>query len=177
MPPPAVPPVKELDFEVVTPRTPAARTAADEWLRIIAYVMDNLIRLPGTGRRIGLDPIIGLFPGLGDGATGAAGVLTILRAAQRGVPRLVMARMALNIFLDSGVGAIPVVGDAFSFWFKSFQRNYQLLEEHGNGRAKPPSLTDRLVVWGFVALAIAVPLAALVLMSALWYQLFKWLFG
>ncbi|MBS0659480.1 MAG: DUF4112 domain-containing protein [Verrucomicrobia bacterium] len=177
MPPPAVPPAKEIDFEVVAPRAPVARTTVDEWLRLLAFAMDNLVRIPGTGRRFGLDPIIGLIPGLGDGTTGVAGVLTILRAAQRGVPRLIIARMALNILLDSGVGAIPVAGDAFSFWFKSFQRNYQLLEEFGHGRTRPPTLGDRLFVWTFAALAVAVPLAAIVLMSALWYQLFKWLFG
>lgn len=153
------------------------RNATDEWLRLIAVVMDNLVRLPGTNRRFGLDPLVGLIPGLGDGATGVAGVLTILRAAQRGVPRLIMAKMALNILLDSGIGAIPVIGDAFSFWFKSFQRNYELLEQHGNGVVRKPTLMDRVFVWTFVALAVAIPLTAIVVMGALWYKLFQWLFG
>lgn len=153
------------------------RNGTDEWLRLIAVVMDNFIRVPGTSRRIGLDPLIGLIPGLGDGATGVAGVMTILRAAQRGVPRLIMAKMALNILLDSGVGAIPVVGDAFSFWFKSFQRNYDLLEQHGNGAVRKPTLMDRVFVWTFVALAVALPLTAIVVMAALWYKVFQWLFG
>lgn len=154
-----------------------ARNATDEWLRTIAWLMDNFFRVPGTQRRFGLDPLIGMIPGLGDGTTATAGVLTILRAAQRGVPKLVMARMAVNILLDSGIGAIPVVGDAFSFWFKSFQRNYQLLEEHGNGPARPPTLADRLIVWGFVIFVVAVPLTAILLMGFLWYKLFKALFG
>jgi hypothetical protein len=35
--------------------------------------------------------------------------------------------MSLNILINEIVGIIPGLGDAFSFWFKSNKRNYQLL--------------------------------------------------
>ena len=94
----------------------------------IAAVMDDFIRIPGTNIRIGLDPILGLFPGLGDMAASLVGVAIIGEASRRGVSRLALATMALNILANAAVGAIPVVGDLFSVWFKSNRRNHDLLQ-------------------------------------------------
>ncbi len=175
----SAPPAKTIDLEVLPPERAAAVSQHpwDRWLGVIAYVMDNLFRMPGTQRRFGLDPLIGLIPGIGDGANGALGAMTMVRAAQRGVPKTVMARMALNILLDSGVGAIPVVGDAFSFWFKSFARNYALLEKHSGEVPTAPTVADKVFVWSFVALAVALPLAAIVLLASLWVQVLRFVFG
>src|SRR5207244_1965572 len=41
------------------------RGSPDPWVEKLAWVMDRSIPI-GGGRRIGLDPIIGLLPGLGD---------------------------------------------------------------------------------------------------------------
>ncbi len=178
MPPPVREPARPIEVEVVPPAAlPVDATPFDRWLRILAFIMDDLFQVPGTKRRVGLDPLIGLIPGIGDGANGALSAVTILRAAQRGVPKIVLGRMALNILLDSGFGAVPVIGDAFSFWFKSFQRNYALLVQHSEDHPKAPSTADKVFVWGFVALAIAIPIGATFLLAALWYQLFKMLFG
>ena len=53
--------------------------------------------------------------------------------------------MALNILLNAAIGAIPGIGDAFSFWFKSNAKNYALHLQHA-GTARPPALRDRLFV-------------------------------
>src|SRR5207342_3062882 len=120
--------------------TNAPGRSVDQWLALLAWIMDDFFRVPGTQRRFGLDPLIGILPGVGDGATGLLSACTILRGAQRGVPKIVLARMVLNIFLDSGIGAIPFLGDAFSFWFKSFARNQALLTKHGGDEVvSPPS--------------------------------------
>ena len=49
------------------------------------------------------------------------------RLAKEGVPKILIARMAMNILVNELIGIIPVLGDAFSFWFKSNARNYELL--------------------------------------------------
>jgi hypothetical protein len=98
-----------------------------KWL---ALIMDEFLRIPGTKFRFGLDPIIGLFPGLGDTASAIVSALALIQAARRGVPKVLLARMSLNIFINELVGIIPGIGDAFSFWFKSNTRNYRLLQEH-----------------------------------------------
>jgi hypothetical protein len=98
-----------------------------KWL---ALIMDEFLRVPGTKFRFGLDPIIGLLPGLGDTASAIVSALALIQAARRGVPKILLARMSLNILINELVGIIPVLGDAFSFWFKSNTRNYRLLQQH-----------------------------------------------
>ena len=46
-----------------------------------------------------------------------------------GVPKILLARMSLNILINELVGIVPVVG-AFSFWFKSNACNYQIIKAH-----------------------------------------------
>ena len=113
--------------------------------RILAYILDNSIRIPGTSIRFGLDPLIGLIPGLGDAVAGLAGTMILLLAAQQRVPKIVLVRMSLNIGLNSVLGAIPVAGDLFSAWFKSNLRNLDLLE-----RQSAPGRRSTASDWAFV---------------------------
>src|SRR5215475_14286482 len=150
-----------IDVEVLPPGQKASGTASarsfDQWLALLAWVMDDYFRVPGTKRRFGIDPLIGLVPGIGGGAIGVLSAFTIFRGAQLGVPKIVLARMALNILIDSGVTVIPVIGDAFSFWFKSFARNYALLVKHGDPeRPRQSTVGDKVFVWSLVILAIAI---------------------
>ena len=89
--------------------------------------MDDFLRVPGTKLRFGLDPIIGLLPGIGDAASAIVSAVALVHAALSGVPKILLARMAMNILINELVGIIPGLGDAFSFWFKSNVRNYELL--------------------------------------------------
>ncbi len=97
-------------------------------LRTLSRVLDDLVRVPGTRFRFGLDPIIGLVPGLGDAAGAVFAGFILLAGARLGAPPAVLLRMVGNIALDALVGAIPVVGDAFDFGFKANRRNLALLE-------------------------------------------------
>ncbi|HTE51742.1 MAG TPA: DUF4112 domain-containing protein [Kofleriaceae bacterium] len=110
-----------------------------------------------------LDPIIGmLVPGLGDLLTAAVGLFIVRLAARRGLPRVVIARMLVNLGIDTAVGAIPLVGDIFDFAWRANRRNVALLEARHPGRARPG---DWLYVAGAAALlvaAMAVPIALLV---------------
>jgi len=107
----------------------------DPFVALVAKLMDNAFTIPGTNVRFGLDPIIGLLTGYGDAATSVTSLLMLMRSAKHGVPKIVLTQMALNIVLNSTVGAIPLAGDAFSFWFKSNERNYALLQKHANTTA------------------------------------------
>ena len=55
-------------------------------LRSLAWLLDNSIPLPG-GYRIGLDPIIGLVPGLGDAIGALFSAFIINEARLLGAPR------------------------------------------------------------------------------------------
>src|SRR5687767_5126994 len=92
-------------------------------LEMLGHLMDNAFRVPGTNFRFGLDPVLGLIPGVGDFASSVVSVLILISAVRYGVPRITLIRMALNVGLDFVVGAIPIVGDVFDAWWKSNQRN------------------------------------------------------
>jgi hypothetical protein len=108
----------------------AANPGAVTRARGVARLLDDLIRIPGTNIGIGLDPIIGLVPGLGDVLGGAMSGYILLVAAQEGAPASVLTRMLGNIALDSLVGVVPVVGDLFDVGVKANRRNVDLLERH-----------------------------------------------
>lgn len=97
-------------------------------LDALADWLDSRFRLPGTNIRFGLDAILGLVPGVGDGALAIPAVYLILCAARLGAPKRVQLRMAFNVLIDLLVGAIPLVGDLFDVGFKANRRNIDLLK-------------------------------------------------
>lgn len=90
--------------------------------------MDSRFRLPGTDMRFGLDPIIGLIPGVGDWIGAGISAYPIVVARRLGLPGHVQLRMGWNVLLEATVGAIPLLGDVFDFGFRSNKRNVDLLE-------------------------------------------------
>jgi len=108
----------------------------NETLRRLAVLFDNAFRIPGTRFRFGLDPILGLVPGIGDMASPILALLMIWQATRQRVPKAVLARMAINALVDAGVGAIPIVGDAFDFVWKANDWNLALLERHSRAATR-----------------------------------------
>lgn len=96
----------------------------------LADMLDSRFRVPGTGIRFGLDSVVGLVPGIGDGATAIAALYLVLRAHQLGVPRALIVRMLGNVGLDALVGSVPLVGDLFDLGFKANRRNVALVKRH-----------------------------------------------
>jgi hypothetical protein len=96
---------------------------------ILANLLDQAWRVPGTKLRFGLDPILGLVPGAGDLITALLGVYGVLVARQLGAPKHVQGRMLLNLGIDALAGSVPVLGDLFDFGFKAHVRNRVLLEK------------------------------------------------
>jgi len=125
---------KIFEWEVLPPedRSGSRRTSAslEPLFRWLALIMDEFLRFPGTKIRFGLDPIIGLLPGIGDVSSAIISAVALVHAARYGVPKILLARMVTNILINELVGIIPGLGDAFSFWFKSNVRNYKLLRRY-----------------------------------------------
>jgi len=137
-----------------------------EGLERIAWLMDRAFRIPGTPIRVGLDSLIGLLPVGGDVVTGIIQIGIVLVAmAHYKVPRVVAARMAANVLLDVGVGAIPLVGDVFDVFFKANTRNLALLREvqehHRKGLPVPaaPSMRYLLTIGALLGGALVIVLA------------------
>lgn len=115
----------------------------------MARLLDSAFRVPGTNLRVGLDPIIGLIPGVGDLASGAFGAYVLVAAAQAGVSRTVLVRMLANLGIDALVGGVPLLGDLFDAGFKANNRNVALLE---GALARP--VETRRASRGFLALLL-----------------------
>lgn len=141
---------QEVEWEVLPPEEKQKRQELEPLFRWLALIMDNFLRLPGTKFRFGLDPLLGLIPGLGDTGSSVISAMALIAAARRGLPKILLARMSLNILINEFVGIVPIIGDAFSFWFKSNARNYELLKRH---TAAPRKSTKS--DWIFVALVLA----------------------
>ena len=105
-----------------------ARSLAE--VESLAWLLDSSIPVPGTGRRLGIDALIGLIPGFGDVAGGVIGLYVVWRASRMGLPGIVVARMLVTALIDMTVGAIPFLGDVFDFWFKSNTRNLSIMRGH-----------------------------------------------
>lgn len=103
--------------------------AAIKRIQFVAYVLDEGVRVPGIGYRIGIDPLLGILPGAGDVLTGGISLYIVVEAARLGVSYTTLLRMIANISLDVLVGTVPVVGDLFDVAWKANTRNFELVIE------------------------------------------------
>jgi len=120
-----------------------------ELLRRVSRLLDSSLVLPGTTLRFGLDPIVGLVPGIGDLVSPLFTIGMIWQARDLAIPRVVQLRMIGNVAIDALVGLVPVAGDLFDFAWKANDRNLALLERHAyqEHRALPSD-------WLFVSVMI-----------------------
>jgi uncharacterized protein DUF4112 len=154
------------------PRTDVVLSERAARVRSLARMLDSAIRIPGTGVTFGLDPILGLFPGIGDLAGAVFSGYIVLTAARMGAPQSVLARMLLNLGTDTLVGSIPVLGDLFDVGFRANIRNSELLDKHlGEPEAARRSsrIAIVLTVVGLIVLAaIAVGMAIVAVKTLNW---------
>ncbi|SEP24108.1 protein of unknown function [Halogranum amylolyticum] len=108
---------------------PGIDEAAVERMRTVARVFDDLVRVPGTEFRIGLDPILGAVPVAGDAVSAGLSLYVVLESARLGVSFSTLLRMLANVTLDAVVGSIPIVGSVFDAVWKANKRNLELALE------------------------------------------------
>jgi hypothetical protein len=125
-----------------------------KWIEGVINVMDNRFRVPGTNIRFGLDPIIGLFPIVGEAVTFSISSILILSMVKYGVSRKVIIRMIGNIMIDAVIGSVPLIGDLFDVAYKANQRNYKLLKEHQLEGRHQGSGTGLLIGVGLILLLL-----------------------
>lgn len=93
----------------------------------LADWLDTRFRIPGLGWRFGLDSLIGLVPGIGDGVTALLSLYIMGRAHRLGASPWLLTRMGWNVAVDALLGAIPLVGDLFDLAHKANSKNMRLL--------------------------------------------------
>lgn len=115
-------------------------------ITLVANLMDSAFLVPGLNRRVGLDAVLGLVPGIGDAVSAAIASYIIWEARQLGLPRWKIARMIGNVAVDTAIGAIPFAGDVFDVVFKSNQRNLRIIHEHLGTPKRGPKEIDGTAV-------------------------------
>jgi len=126
----------------------------------VAWALDSVIPLPG-GFKLGLDGLVGLIPVVGDGATALLSSYVIGEGVRIGAPKTVILKMIANLFIDTLLGAIPIVGDIFDIANRANHKNVGLLQEYLDD---PGDVTKSSRLW-LVSIFIAV---GAIVMGALW---------
>jgi hypothetical protein len=144
---------------------PTPRERALRRLDSLSFVLDNSIPVPGTGRRFGLDAVIGLIPGVGDATGALMSAYIVVQAARLGAPATSLVRMLLNVGIEAVVGAIPFAGDLFDAWFKSNVRNVAILR----AELDRPGSTRR----SSTAVVVAVVIALVVILGGVGWLAFS----
>jgi hypothetical protein len=101
--------------------------AVQHRLERFARWSDDVFRVPGTSWRVGLEPLVGLLPGVGDAAGLIVAAYVPVEAWRLGAPWRLLGRMGVNIAVDALVGTVPLLGDVFDLGFKANRRNVTLL--------------------------------------------------
>ncbi len=96
----------------------------------LEMLLERSITIPGTKQTIGLDAIVGLIPVIGDFITAAMGAYIVWEAKNLGMPKWQRWRMMGHIAIDTALGAVPAVGDAFDFFYKSNSKNVKIIKKY-----------------------------------------------
>src|SRR5437763_443098 len=155
------PPLENLEWEVLPPEDRHRRTSLESSFKWVALLMDRLIRIPGVKKRLGLNPLLDLIPGFGDIASGLVSVSVLVYGIRRGIPKVLLGRMALNVLINEVVGIVPIVGSVFAFWFTANTRNYDLLREHLD-TPRRSTTGDKIFVGAVLGLVVVVILAGII---------------
>jgi len=159
---------------IVEPRQPDRPNVRG--LEQIAWLMDRAITIPGTRITVGLDALLGLLPVGGDVLTGLiqTGIVLVALFHYR-VPRAVAARMAANVLLDTALGAVPLLGDAFDVFFKANTRNLKLLQQVQVQRVQHREVSTWPSI-AYLAFLIFALVTMLVLLLIGFFAVVAWLF-
>jgi hypothetical protein len=114
--------------------------------------------IPIGGIRVGLDPVLGLIPGIGDMVSALISTTLIVQAYRAGVSKSTVLRMMVNVGIDATLGAIPILGDIFDWAFKANTRNLDLFRASVRGQHRKSSDWGFLgVVFAGIAAMVAIP--------------------
>ncbi|QCJ48129.1 DUF4112 domain-containing protein [Haloprofundus sp. MHR1] len=112
-------------------------------IRAVATFLDESVRIPGIGYRIGADPILGALPVAGDLVSAGLSIYIIAEAANLGVPLNRLIRMLANVAVDTVVGSVPVLGTLFDAVWKANVKNVEIVEDHLESMAESSGLDGR----------------------------------
>ncbi len=99
-------------------------------LDTFSYYTDSNLRIPFTGVRFGLSPLIGLIPVIGDFAGLILSLYVLYEARKVGASGKVQRKMIRHMLIEFVGGLIPVFGDAFDAVYKANTKNTEILRRY-----------------------------------------------
>ncbi len=99
-------------------------------IEAMEHLLERSLVVPGTRFPIGLDTIVGFVPVVGDIITAALAGYIVWEAKNLGLPRWKLWRMVGNIAIDSTVGSVPLIGDAFDVVYRSNTKNLRIVKRY-----------------------------------------------
>lgn len=149
----------EPKIQVIKARPMRGNRSSDlEWIENLAHWMDSRFFIPGTNIRFGIDPLLSLFPIIGDLVTYVISGMLIYTMHNHGASRKVVIKMILNSTLDAVIGAIPLVGTIFDIFYRANDRNVRLLKEHyfeGKHQGSGKGILIVVALVAFIVVAVA----------------------
>lgn len=135
-----------------------------------ARLLDSSIRIPGTERSFGLDPLLGLIPGIGSIAGYGFSAILLLKIIQLGASKMLIVKMFSNILLDATIGLIPFIGVLFDFVFKANERNLRLFRAYHDEGKHRESILPYIITLLIFGLGTIIAIAYMI------YQTLSWIF-
>jgi hypothetical protein len=139
-----------------------------EWVRRLAWVLDDAFEVPGFGgRRVGVDGLIAFVPVIGDVAGIVLGVIIVLAGIGAGVSVPTLLRMMLNVGVEALMGLIPFVGAVFDMAYKANNRNVALIEADLADRAATRRSSIRALLLSAVVVVAAILLIVAIVIAVI----------
>jgi hypothetical protein len=99
-------------------------------IEALEHVLEGLVPIPGTSKRVGLDVILDFVPGIGPTVAAGLGAYLAWEGRNLGMSKWQIARMGKNIGIDWLLGLIPFVGAIPDYFFRSNTRNLRIIKRH-----------------------------------------------
>jgi hypothetical protein len=145
----------EPTIKIIRPQTSNVKVAPNmQLVERVSRILDSQFTIPGTKIKFGIDPIMSLFPVIGDLITYIISALLIYMMYNHGASRNVVIKMMLNSTLDAVIGSVPVIGTIFDVVYRSNDRNVKLLKQHYFEGRHQGSGNGLLIVVAIVCLVV-----------------------
>ena len=116
--------------------------AVRQRVEALEHLLENAFNIPGTSRKIGLDVLLDIIPGVGSLAGAALGSYMIWEARNLGMTKWQMARMGGNVGTDFLLGLVPWIGAIPDYFFRSNTRNLRIIKRHLDKHHPETALID-----------------------------------
>ena len=117
---------ESLDREALSP----SDRAMLKRIRFVSHALDDAFQVPGTNIRFGLDPVLGVLPGVGDSVASLVSLYIVAEGYRAGLPRSTLLKMLALVGVDTVIGSIPVLGTVFDAVWKANKWNANTLISH-----------------------------------------------